>query len=193
MTTTSWERGKLWIDGFRTAQEEIRGFLITQETMKGVAAQLIGEERVWAIGMAFFKSKLEKIEPSRSLIRCSALPINNQYYSQMKVSAEETTLYAPANERGLRKSSVPLSPFTPEREEPFFEEISHLEIAAGEKLDQNLSYPDEKPLSFYEEDPYGMIYLNYIPKDDLPRLLSNRKSLHQEGFLESLVKGNPAT
>jgi hypothetical protein len=63
MTTTSCPRGLFWIDGWRADGESIRGFLITAETMKGIAAQTIGDDRVWAIGIAFFLSKEAKPAP----------------------------------------------------------------------------------------------------------------------------------
>lgn len=60
MTTTSTPRGHFWIDGFRAADGTVRGFLVTEEAVRGVASQLIGEERVFAIGIAFYLSKNPK-------------------------------------------------------------------------------------------------------------------------------------
>lgn len=60
MTTTSCPHGLLWIDGWRAQSGEIRGFLVTEETMRGVASQLIGNDRVFAIGIGFFLSKEHK-------------------------------------------------------------------------------------------------------------------------------------
>jgi len=56
-TTT---RFKLWIDGFRNEKGEVRQYIITEDETRGVAAQLIGEDRVWAIGFAFYQSKEKK-------------------------------------------------------------------------------------------------------------------------------------
>lgn len=78
MTTVSTPGGLLWVDGWRTAAETIRGFLITAETMKGIATQVIGEDRVWAIGVAFYLSKEPK--PSRpagsGLLRSAGMSFN---------------------------------------------------------------------------------------------------------------------
>jgi hypothetical protein len=64
MTTVSVPSGLLWIDGWRNGDHgEIRGFLITEEALRGVAAQLIGKKRVFAIGIAFFLSKEPKPAP----------------------------------------------------------------------------------------------------------------------------------
>lgn len=60
LATASTPMGLLWVDGWRADGERIRGFLISEETMSGVAAQLIGNDRVYAIGIAFYRSKQPK-------------------------------------------------------------------------------------------------------------------------------------
>ena len=50
----------LWIDGFRNEKGEVRQYIITEEIARGIAAQVIGEDRVWAIGFAFYLSKEPK-------------------------------------------------------------------------------------------------------------------------------------
>lgn len=47
----------LWIDGFRNEKGEVRQYIITEDITRGVAAQVIGDDRVWAIGFAFYLSK----------------------------------------------------------------------------------------------------------------------------------------
>lgn len=51
---------QLWLDGFRKPGGEVRQYIITEEEMRGIAAQVIGEDRVWAIGFAFYLSKEPK-------------------------------------------------------------------------------------------------------------------------------------
>lgn len=53
----------LWIDGFRNEAGEVRQYLITDDVAKGVAAQLIGDQRVFAIGFAFYESVEPKPKP----------------------------------------------------------------------------------------------------------------------------------
>lgn len=60
MTTVSMPKGAFWIDGWHIGEGKIRGFLITEEAMRGVASQIIGKKRVYAIGIAFFVSKTPK-------------------------------------------------------------------------------------------------------------------------------------
>lgn len=58
--TTGTQAGLLWIDGFRTAEGIIRQYILTEDKVRGVASNVIGEERVFAIGISFFRSKEKK-------------------------------------------------------------------------------------------------------------------------------------
>jgi len=64
LATTGTPSGSFWLDGFRNQKGEIRQFIFTPEEMeRGVAQHLIGDDRVFAIGVAFFLSKEPKPEP----------------------------------------------------------------------------------------------------------------------------------
>lgn len=67
LCTTAAPHGEFWLDGFRAADGVVRQYLLTAEKMRGVASNIIGEERVFAIGLAFFLSKDPKPEPTRVL------------------------------------------------------------------------------------------------------------------------------
>lgn len=60
ISTNTTPRGLFWIDGFRGGDGEVRQYVFTEETCKGVAAGIIGEDRVFAIGVAFYLSKEPK-------------------------------------------------------------------------------------------------------------------------------------
>lgn len=60
LATSSTPNGLMWIDGFRSKDGIVRQYVFTKDESKGVAAQLIGEDRVFAIGAAFFVSKEPK-------------------------------------------------------------------------------------------------------------------------------------
>jgi hypothetical protein len=60
ITTTATPDGQLWIDGFKSAEGIVRQYILTEEKMKGVASNIIGEDRVFAIGLSFFISKKPK-------------------------------------------------------------------------------------------------------------------------------------
>jgi hypothetical protein len=52
----------LWIDGFRRPDGTVRQYIFTAEELRGIAHQIIGEEKVYAIGIAFYISKKVKSE-----------------------------------------------------------------------------------------------------------------------------------
>lgn len=60
LTTTGTPAGGLWLDGFRTPDGKVRQYIFTEEEMKGIAKQVIGKDRVFAIGIAFYLSKDKK-------------------------------------------------------------------------------------------------------------------------------------
>jgi len=63
--TTGTPDGQLWFDGFRTVEGVIRQYVLTEEKSKGVAANIIGENRVYAIGISFYYSKSPKIKRTK--------------------------------------------------------------------------------------------------------------------------------
>ena len=58
--TTGTPNGQFWLDGFRAADGLVRQYILTAEKMRGVASNVIGEDRVFAIGISFFLSKEKK-------------------------------------------------------------------------------------------------------------------------------------
>lgn len=58
--TTGTPFGQLWLDGFRSAEGVVRQYILTQEKIRGVASGIVGEKRVFAIGISFFLSKEAK-------------------------------------------------------------------------------------------------------------------------------------
>jgi len=64
LSTTGTPFQLLWLDGFRTPDGNVRQYIITAEKMRGIAAQVMenSEERVFAIGVAFYLSKNKKPE-----------------------------------------------------------------------------------------------------------------------------------
>lgn len=68
LTTTATPHSHFWLDGFRAADGAVRQYLLTAEKMRGVASNVIGEERVFAIGLSFFLSKNQKPKPAVNTI-----------------------------------------------------------------------------------------------------------------------------
>lgn len=74
ISTTSTSLDRLWIDGFRAANGIVQQYILTEKTMRGVASNVIGSNRVYAIGISFFLSKNPK-------------PINSAIYKSSSVSS----------------------------------------------------------------------------------------------------------
>lgn len=236
LTTTSTPMGQLWIDGFRAEAGVIRGFLITEEAIRGVATQLLGEDRVWAIGAAFYLSKEAKPVPqyqpaawsgilksasfnqlatygnhqakarkrggpsgSSAGYMVGAMGMGASYSMKSGPSEHSLSCNAP---RDMNEGLVSSDMMDYESDgvmmassgEPVQEvEVSKLEIGAGAKITQELSYPDTHELSFYQDEPAGLIYINYCTPKDLQRILKAGKkdlTLKGEGFLAGLKTGN---
>lgn len=60
LSTTGTPHGHFWLDGFRGADGEVRQYVFTEETLRGIASQVIGDARSFSIGVAFFLSKTAK-------------------------------------------------------------------------------------------------------------------------------------
>jgi len=56
LCTTGTPDGNLWLDGFRTADGVVRQYILTMDKIKGVAANILKEDRVFAVGVSFFLS-----------------------------------------------------------------------------------------------------------------------------------------
>jgi hypothetical protein len=64
ISTTGNNVDELWLDGFRTAEGIVRQYILTKEDTKlskrGVASNIIGDDKVYAIGLSFFISKEQR-------------------------------------------------------------------------------------------------------------------------------------
>lgn len=85
LADTGTPEGLFWLDGFRNQEGQVRQFTFTPEELKrGVAQNLIGKERVFAVGVAFFLSKTPRPKPvQKSILRgagSSGHPPGFQHY-----------------------------------------------------------------------------------------------------------------
>lgn len=62
-------QGQFWLDGFRAEDGNVRQYIFTEQKMRGVAAAIIGEERVFALGISFFLSKQPKPPQATHVLR----------------------------------------------------------------------------------------------------------------------------
>lgn len=73
VSSTGQPAGQMWIDGFRAENGVIRQYVLTASKIHGVAANLVGEDRVFALGISLFLSKekryvLDSVMRGRSLM-----------------------------------------------------------------------------------------------------------------------------
>jgi hypothetical protein len=78
LSTKDTPEGLWWIDGWRIAGDRIRGFLIKPEDVNpidavGIASQKIGDDRSFAVGVAFYRSKEKRPPRLQRVIRTNSL------------------------------------------------------------------------------------------------------------------------
>lgn len=206
----------LWLDGFRTEDGTVRQYVFTKDNKKGVANQIIGEDRVFAIGIAFYLSKeVKPKQPSASILIYNyptwyfpyyyapyayPYPLEKYSYSAPKgISSDNISLisnYNNIDKEGKTSGNIcynsgeifGVSASCISSNEPIGRGIDKLEIAAGAKIDQRI-YIDSQELDFYRTEPSAMIYINYCNKYELKKILSKGKkdrTAKGEGFLKDL-------
>ena len=185
--------GPFWIDGFRTEDGVIRQWYFTEEECKGVAAQLIGADRVFAIGIAFYLSKLPKPAPryntrggghvylcsASSSLGFAATSYNDSNDSCLESIADESVGYEAL---GDIYNNQRLGSFDAEQAS-IEKSLKKLEIGAGAKIHQKIGADPEK-LDFWQDEPAGMIYINYCDISTAERILAaGQRQQKAEGFL----------
>lgn len=200
--TTGFPHGRLWLDGFVTPEGNTRQYIFTEEEMRGVASQIIGEDKVYAIGVAFYKSK--KDVKGKNFYREDKLfsKYNSQYlqtqcFRSCYIDASEHDDYYGANEPDfligcsigennfdediLLESSESLESIEP---------VKKLEIGAGALINQKI-YDDPRDIDYWEEEPSGMIYINYCDPETMRRIISGGKRVDKkDGFMQNIKVGN---
>jgi len=168
-----------WLDGFRAKDGAVRQFYFTEETMRGVAAQVIGDRRVFAIGVAFYLSKKEK--PKR--VSSGRVPGLDFAYGMKGGGFGSSRSIDVLSLSSLGSDVFGSSDVV---EEP------QLEIAAGARIDQRI-YPDAEKLDFWRPDPEGILYVNYAPNETVLQILEGGRrdmTAEGEGFMKELAVGN---
>jgi hypothetical protein len=57
LSSTGTPYGALWLDGFRAEDGKVRQYVFTEQKLRSVAKAIIGEDRVFALGISYFLSK----------------------------------------------------------------------------------------------------------------------------------------
>jgi hypothetical protein len=250
LATTGTPEMMLWLDGFRTPEGEVRQYIFTEDEMRGVAAQLIGKDRVFAIGIAYYLSKDKKPytlqRPKRrsnsigqnpiifadppSYMGTPSLPpdyydtgghysggtfwngnnlgsagdclesmdsfagdmVNISNTSDVEINCS-LNVDAPVIKKGSvstqgqkpSKLGNSILRSAPETVVP----VKQLEIGAGALIQQRV-YDDPKVMSYWEEKPAGMIYINYCDEETKKKILdAGRRADKKDGFMKDIKVG----
>lgn len=184
----------LWIDGFRNEKGEVRQYILTEEESRGVAAQIIKDQRVWAIGFAFYLSKEPKPQPAYAtrnfaygggMKTMSAAPTSFGFAGDDDFALESMdsceAAAAPVRTRGAVRAASAKRKAT---------RAKKLEVGAGAKIDQEVGVDPEK-IEFWEPEPAGLIYVNYAQPEIIAKIIeAGKRQEKEDGFLNQLNVGN---
>lgn len=189
LATTGTPRNMFWIDGFRAADGVVRQYVFTEQTIRGVAAQLIGKDRVFAIGIVFYLSREPKPAPPPPVYRRPRLYCGDSGGGIVYGSAgfPENEMLSMAERGGPRVRSLTARSLAPAEVS-----VANIEIAAGARIDQNL-YADPSSIDFWQPEPAGIIHINYASVRDCLEILKSGpiKLGSPEGFMKDIQVGAP--
>lgn len=191
-----------WLDGFRTEDGTIRQWYFTEDECKGVAAQIIGDERVFAIGLAFYIAKQPKPATQFTTVYSNYPYVTSPYSTAynydvmvgatyMCASSSPETMSASTNKltnkiktsarvtRGSVMDSLKIQANVESSQKL-------LEIGAGAKISQKINR-DPQDLSYWGEEPAGFIYINYCDVETAEKIIAaGKRQEAEEGFLAGL-------
>jgi hypothetical protein len=218
LCTTGAGRRLLWIDGFRQPDGAVRQYVFTEKECRSVAKAILGEERVHALGIAFFLSRKPKPQP---VVRKHPL---REHHLIEEIECQETDLDldlddadsldldgadwqdldgGPEEVGFCSEPSGNLEDFAfdgdyEDGDEEVFEPLSReadsqpiepkkkFEVAAGAKIDQEVS-PDPQSLDYWQDEPAGIIVVNYTDEGTCLEVISAGATLaSREGPLGRL-------
>jgi len=239
IASTGTPYGSFWIDGWRIGKA-IRQFIITADKMRGVAKHVLGEDRVYAIGLSFFLSKQPRLaEPNISIgghgwdqfMPAGATFTPGGYYNinapdliqgqlvkhvwHHAVLVDDTggytdndTVSYAGNDTGnytrcacAVDSKAAASVIAKQGAAPHaFQYVAAVptpiqakaEVGAGARIDQ-LVHPDPCGLDYWQEQPEGIIVVNYVFENQCQKIIEGGKILapvKHEGFLQGIPVGN---
>lgn len=160
-----------WIDGWRTSGAngqptgDVRQFYFTEEEGLGVAAQIIGERRVFAIGVAFYLSKNPKPQPVHV----------GRKFALESYGAESASKGMYSATRSMSFGAKPI------------------EIGAGAKIRQDLGV-DPNDLDYWADKPAGTLLIYYTDEATAAAIIQAGKTDRDaggEGALAGLRTGFP--
>lgn len=159
LATTATSSGTFWRDGFRAEGGVTREFVFTEDARAGVAANIIGDERVDAFGVALFRSREPKPQP------------------RLRRGGGIQTLGGGGGLEGLES-------FGGATRGGGDRSFRSMEVAAGALVRQGVER-DPNDLSYWETLPDAQIVVHYVGSEQFRRILASgpvrRRSFLQGG------------
>jgi len=210
ISTTTTPNGQLWLDGFRSIEGVVRQYILTEEKIRGVASNLIGKDRVFAIGISFFLSKEKKkkdlytypnndsykhFKTKKKRIRYKNFNITNStptYDSSSSSASDSYDIYAAHTDCLNLCKDFPYDNKNVSNTNIYSVQTKGLEVGAGAQINQSV-HDDIELLDFWRDDPEAIICINYALEGDVEKIVSQGRvelENHQEGFLQGIPVGN---
>lgn len=185
LTSAGNARGDFWLDGFMAEPGVIRQYIFTEDVMRGMAAQIIGEARTYSIGIAFYLSKAVKPTPQR-VTRDSPYSKSSGLEELLGSAAVKYSFDSPA--KGIGDEPLLLRGVTGGNR-PAQKKI---EIAAGARIGQRVEVDPLNVLTDWDPVPAGIIMVNYTDQDTADEVIRSGRvnSGRNEGFMKARVVGN---
>jgi hypothetical protein len=207
LSSTGQPSGMLWLDGFRAEDGVVRQYVFTSKEIRGVAANVIGKDRVYALGISFFLSKELRPKPVITLVEADETDSDEISYGSKLSKSYAFPTASKGGSKGLTGSPMPRSASYMSKKigrqaggqsvnsvQTYAAKVAveQLEIAAGARIDQRV-YDDPNGLDFWCAEPEGVLVLNYATEKDCESILAAGKidlSGSKEGFMQNIPTGN---
>lgn len=156
-------QGNFWLDGFATAPGKICQYVFTANEQIGVATQILGARRSYAIGVAFFLSK-EQHPQATDVMRDGMLGGGLESFGGKKMDMMGIREERGGSEKGM-----------------------NLDVAYGAQVKQRIGLDSNEP-DYWSDEPAGVVYINYASESVVDRIIGAGKTDTTNGGLGPLAR-----
>lgn len=206
------DQGDFWLDGFRLSGDKISQYILTAKEMMGVASHIVGNDRVFAIGVTFFVSKVERPKHQHvtrifgSKIDSASASLGPKgkldYYK-----ADTSSKHEPMMLGGMRSTvkgqvypdeavycasigdyeTVVTNNYSNRSMEV---EVEQLEVGRGVEIEQSVRQ-DTFSLDDWRDEPFARIVINYASENEVIQILRSKMPLKIKN--DGAFEGIPST
>ena len=169
LASTATRTGAFWRDGFVGEDGKTREFVFTQDEREGVAANIIGESRINAFGLALFRSREPKPPPRHDVYRSGSRNIGSTPIGSVGgMDIDNSDDEGGFESFGLATRGATLG-------------YKSLEVKAGAMVRQEVE-TDHMPLEYWHERPDAQILIYYVDERQFQEILTTGP-VRQKSFL----------